>query len=167
MVKAYIRSKKQIVIALDGLYRIREAIQGFVLEDKIEVINTFEDDWDPESLSTARYNLVSPAIISIFPNATSIIINTGLYDHEAFPFDMFYILKSMTKISNWNSIKIKQQVDKSENYGKGWISKVWNLSGEILVREYKECGVKLSYDRFERTINTRTKSHESFEIARI
>ena len=169
MVKAYIRRQTQIAINLNGLYAIKSTIKGFVTEGDIECIDSTDNDWNPESLLSSRSNLVSPDLISLFPNATSIIIKAGLFvkdQHKSYPFDMFYFSRAMMTSSNWKSIKIEQCMNGKHNFRKSWIAKLWHLSESQLIHQYKQQQLEISFHSNETSVNGYDNSFGSFKIVR-
>lgn len=163
MVKAYIRHKRQIVLNMHGLEL--EVLQGFVTDGEFKRTKTTKDDWRPESLSSSRLNLISPDLISKFPNATTIVIKTsdGAGDF-IYPFDMFYFLTSIQQALNWKLIKIEQFVRNKKNFGKSWIAKLWRSSKDKLMNDYKE-QLKISFH--EQEIKTGDGFDQSVEYFRI
>ena len=145
MVNAYIRKKEQITISITGLDAVQEAISGLVIEDKIEELNT--SDWNPGSLSSSRINLISPKLISLFPNVKRITIKTSGSDKFAcsYPFSMVYFLQIISKISNCELIKIQQIVD-DENEDNSWINRLWRQSQQELKAEYGKQQYHISFD---------------------
>ena len=167
MVRAYIRRKALIAINFNGLKSVEAMIKGFLIEDKRECVNTTDETWNPESLSSSRSNLILPNVISIFPNAASIHINTkGPGNYQVYPFDMFYFAKSISAASNWKSITIKQIMQEKRNFSKSWIAKLWRLSESKLVDLYKKEGLNISFHKYEETID-HDYSYEYFEIVRV
>ena len=148
MVKAYIRRKTQIVINLVGLSFIGAMIKGFVFEEGIEKLDNIEDDWNPERLSSSRSNLILPDFVSLFPNATSIIIKAG-DENYIYQFDMFYFSTSITKASNWESIKIEQMITGKEHHEKSWIKKLWDASKSRLIHQHAKQQLEISFEQHE------------------
>lgn len=165
MVKAYKRRKNQIVINLDGLSLVENQLRGFVAEDRLEEIDTTDEDWDPESIISSKANLVTSDILASFPNATSIIIKTGTCTYP-FPFDMFHFLTSITGISNWKSIKIGQQME-NESIGQSWTAKLWSLSELKLVQQCKQQQFRISFHTEESSDDEDVYSFEYFKILRL
>lgn len=163
MVKAYIRCKRQIVININGLSGIT-AVYGFVTEDIIKEVATEKDDCNPD-VSKSRSNMVSPDIVSTFPNAESVVIKAG-NEKDGYPFDMFYFASSMIRASNWKSIRIEQKMSREENFNKSWISKLWQISESELVHHYKQHQLEISFVTYEQISNTRD-SFECFAIRRV
>ena len=161
MVKSYIRHKRQIAVNLNGLRKIAASVNGFIIQGEIKSIKTTQDDWDPKSLVSSRSNLISPHIISIFPNATSIIIKTR-NEISGYPFDMFHFADSMVNVSNWKSVKIEQVMRHKQNFNKSWILKLWRLSQSELIHHYKNHQLKISIGKEVDEV----ESYEFFIISR-
>lgn len=146
MVKAYIRRKRQIVINFDGLRKMDSTIKGFITEGKVQKL-THDENWNPKSLSSSRCNIVSSNILSVFPNAVSVIINTRAKKTTGYAFDMFYFVTVIIKASNWESITIEQKMSNPKNFNKSWISKLWHAAESELVHHYNQYQLEISFGK--------------------
>ena len=139
-------------------------------EGEIELIDSTDNDWKAESLTSSRSNLVSPDLISLFPNAVSIIIKTGLFAedmHVSYPFDMFHFLTIIIKSSNWKSIRIEQMMKGKDNFLKSWVAKLWHLSGSTLTHQYKRKQLDISFHTNDISNSGYNRSCEFFKIVRV
>lgn len=166
MVKAYVRSKRQLVINMRGLEAIKEKIKGFVTEHEMQRIDTMDNDWDSSGISLSRTNLVSCDIISIFPNANDILIRAG-HKNATYPFDMYYFATSIIKAPSWKSIKIQQALKDKHNFGKSWIAKLWHSSKSRLIQRYKQHHLEISFDKYEIRNNGHEWCYEYFKVDRV
>ena len=146
MVTSYIRRKQQIIINMDGLEPIQEAISGLVIKDKIEAIKTGENSWSAESILLSESNLISPEIVILLPNVTNICIKTDHDDEDSYAFDMYALLEIITKLSNCKKIEVQQQIDKY-NEGKSWIAKLWNVSEANICNKYEKHQYRISFNK--------------------
>lgn len=170
MVQSYMRRKKQIIINLPGLLDVKEAVSELVVTDKIEKVKTTDDDWDPKTTSSSEMNLISPDILSIYPNVKLIIIKAGISDESyAFPFNMVRFLDIIGPLSNYKSIKVSHYMLGKEHENKSWTAKLWNSSGGTLIDACKKHKLEILFEKkveeFEATGDY--FSEEYFSIVRV
>ena len=146
MVSSYCRRKKKIIINIYGLSKIASALSGFVFEGEVKKEETGDDDWNYEIEGRSTKNMVHPSVISLLPNASTIIIKTDWlgYSDYSYPFSMSKFLSVISSLSSWTNIKVQQWV-KTGDYEKSWIHKVWDRYSSEIIKEYFEKGSKISY----------------------
>lgn len=166
MVKSYVRRKKKIIINLEGLDEIQETLKGVVLKDKIVNVKTSDSDWNPDSILSSGINLISPNILSMFPNISSISIKTGDH-HNSYPFDMLGFVDIIEPFTICGSIKVHNMTDSEKYHGKSWIAKMWETKQSMLVKEYKERKFEILFGSMSEQMIDIPVCHDFLPISRV
>lgn len=145
MVRSYIRRKDKIIINMHGISPVKKEIAGLIIKGELKSLQTRDLGWNPETLSSSEMNLISPNIVSLFPNATMISVKTRATDKLSHPFNMFY-LDIISKISKCKVIQVQQTIS-AKDKGTSWLYKVWKSYQQELTMKYKEHNFNVSFEQ--------------------
>ena len=130
-----------------GLSFIATKLSGFVFEEKVSKRSSvWLCGWNPNQRTLKKLNLMHPSILSLLPNASTIIIKTDAgSSYYLYPFSMLNFVEVISKISTWNVIKVEQYMYR-ESSEDSWIYKVWKSQSSELEKEYGSKQLKISYN---------------------